>query len=80
MLVITKLKEQLEQRRAVALRDAELRHFRTEVLHILYDHIPKQEDLKARTDMIDKIATEIVEVFDETKAKERTQAIQKAGQ
>lgn len=69
MHVITKLREQLAERRAKALKDAELRHLRTEILHILYAEIPKQEDMKQRTDMVDTIATQIVRVIDATKEK-----------
>ena len=55
------LKAHLEQRRAKAAADALHRHRRTKILQALYAHIPKQDNMLARSDGINAATDQLLE-------------------
>lgn len=64
-LDILSIRQKMAERRAMALRDAYLRTKRDEVIKILFATIPRQTDMKRRSDMIDKLADKLVDLLDE---------------
>jgi hypothetical protein len=58
---ILDVRKKLEAKRAKAKREAELREKRTVIVKVLFKTLPRQEDLKKRTEAIDMAADRIVE-------------------
>ena len=64
-LSLTKFRERNQLKREQARVDMLERERRTKVLQLLYEHWPKNSNHKARTDLISKLADEIVKIIRE---------------
>lgn len=61
---LLRVKERLDKRKAVAKHDAYMRERRGEVLIVLAKNLPKQDNMKKRSDTIEKLADNLTELFD----------------
>lgn len=74
---IERYKADLRLKRAKAQHDREVRDLRTKVLEYLYSVIPRQKDLKQRTDLVTEIADHVVELLDEYTTKKAQEAAER---
>jgi DNA polymerase sigma len=62
---LLRVTERLRKRKEKARHDAFIRALRTEILLVLYEIIPRQENMKRRTNLIDNLADKLTDLFEE---------------